>query len=102
MSWSAESTKAGHLPPWEVAKAFAFCEALAAMEAHLGQPAYELLGQRSGEWIAGRLELKGGGAPSGRAVQKVIEEADRAANASQSARRAASDVSETRDGGACF
>ena len=72
MSWSDAETKVGHLPPFEACKAFAFHKALETISENLGKPSYELLGQRSVEWIAEQLTLKGGGCPGERAVQKAI------------------------------
>ena len=44
-SWSPEDTKEGTLPPFEVAKAFAFDVVLRQMESHLGKSCWQLLGE---------------------------------------------------------
>ena len=72
MSFSPANTTEGCQPPFEVAKAYAFHVALADISQHLAKPAYELLGKPSHAWIAERLELKGGGSPSQRAVRLAI------------------------------
>ena len=69
MSWPPDSTTEGCLPPFEVAKAYAFHVALEDISAHLRMPAYQLLGKPPDKWIAERLELKGGGNPSERTVR---------------------------------
>ena len=59
MSLCPDDTPDGCLPPFEVAKAYAFHVAMEAIEEHLGQPAYALLGQRVNSWIAKQLHVKG-------------------------------------------
>ena len=71
MAWSPDCATEGCLPPFEVAKAYALHIALEEISQHLGKPAYELVGKRSHAWIAERLELKGGGSPSERAVRRA-------------------------------
>ena len=72
MSLHPEDTPEGCLPPFEVAKAYAFHVALEAIEEHLGKPAYALLGKRANSWIAEQLHVKGGGSPAERTVQQVV------------------------------
>eukprot|EP00973_Karenia_brevis_P016887 2314632-Karenia_brevis.AAC.1 len=72
-SFDPESTAHGELPPWEVAKVFAFNTVLRTMAEHMETPAAELIGMRADEFIAGQVLLKGGGHPSSRAVRKVIQ-----------------------------
>ena len=60
------------MPPFEVAKAYAFHVVLEDMSAHLEKPAYQLLGKPPDKLIAERLELKGGGHPSERAVSSAV------------------------------
>ena len=55
-----------------MAKAYAFHVVLEDMSAHLQKPAYQLLGKPPDKWIAERLELKGGGHPSERAVRSAV------------------------------
>ena len=61
---SPDETRVGRLPPFEVAKAYAFDVAVGAMEKRMGQSARALLGRDKGEFIAGKLELQGGGQPT--------------------------------------
>ena len=68
MSLRPEDTPEGCLPPFEVAKAYAFHVALEAIEEHLGKPAYALLGKRANTWIAEQLHVKGGGSLAERTV----------------------------------
>ena len=49
------------MPPFEVAKAYAFDVVVGAMEKHMGQSARALQGRDKGEFIARKLELQGGG-----------------------------------------
>ena len=72
MDFSPDAAKAGHLPPWEVAKAFAFHVVLRKISDHTETPAAELLGERVDAFIAGQLTLSGGGKPSERAVRAAI------------------------------
>ena len=71
-SFVPDSTSAGELPPWEVAKAYAFHVVLADVAEQLGTKASDLIGGRVDEYIAERVTLKGGGHPSGRCVRQVI------------------------------
>ena len=61
------------MPPFEVAKAFAFDVVIASMEDHMGMSAAKLIGEDNGDFIAKQLEVKGGGAPTRRAVFKAIK-----------------------------
>jgi hypothetical protein len=71
-SFSPDSCKHGQLPPWEMAKAMAFHTVLHDIGEHLNMPPHELIGQRVDEYIAERLDLKGGGHPTSRAVRKLV------------------------------
>jgi len=71
-SFTPGDTLEGELPPWEVAKAFAFHTVLQKAAEVLGTPAAELVGERVDEFIAKQLTLTGGGTPCARAVRKVI------------------------------
>ena len=75
MSFSSDDTKVGHLSPWEICKAFALHTALLAIEKKLKKSAHDLLGQRMNTWIAGQLELKGGGSPTEKAVTDAVTDA---------------------------
>jgi hypothetical protein len=68
----SERTQKGRLPPWEVAKAFAFHTVIAAVCDHLGQAPPELLGKSNDAYIAEQLTLVGGGHPSERAVRAAV------------------------------
>ena len=52
MSFNPDNAREGELPPWEVAKAYAFKIALDAIAEHTGTPAPELVGERVDAWIA--------------------------------------------------
>ena len=54
---SAEATREGELPPWEIAKALAYHQVLADISDHLETFAVELVGQRVDEYIAGKLTV---------------------------------------------
>ena len=72
MSFSPDRTTEGCLPPFEVAKAYAFTVALEKIEDVMGTPVYQLLGQPKDTWIAQQLEVKGGGAPNERSVRAAV------------------------------
>ena len=67
-----DGTKDGHLPPWEVAKAFAFHHALTVIAERLGEDAATLLGECVDAYIANQLTVKGGGRPSERSVRAAV------------------------------
>ena len=71
-SWSPEDTKEGTLPPFEVAKAFAFDVVLRQMESHLGKSCWQLLGEGRTAFTAKHLSLKGGGKPGTTAVENAV------------------------------
>lgn len=62
----------GELPPWEIAKAFAFHVVIKTVAEQLATPAHELLGQRADDYISNHVVLKGGGHPCARAIRKII------------------------------
>ena len=66
-------TKEGALPPFEVAKAYAFEHVLSHVQKHLGKSARLLLGEDKATFIARHLELQGGGKPNRRTVFKAIK-----------------------------
>ena len=61
---SPDGTAQGTLPPFEVAKAWAFETVLKHMEKHLGRSAWMLIGEDKTKFIAKHLTLKGGGHPA--------------------------------------
>ena len=63
----------GTLPPFEVAKAFAFHVALAHIEKHTGMSSRQLLGESRKAFIARQLQLEGGGTPGFTAVQNAVK-----------------------------
>ena len=71
--FSPDSTKKGHLPPLEVTKVFAFGMVVEKMEHVTGEAACDFLGMNRDKFIASQVVLKGGGHPTGRAVQKVLK-----------------------------
>ena len=70
--WSPDSTPSGTLPPFEVAKAFAFDAVLSQIESHTGKTCRQLLGQDKRDFIARHLTLKDGGSPGRTAVLVAI------------------------------
>ena len=71
------ATKEGYVPPWEVAKAFAFHTVLQDVAEVNGVQPHDLVGKRVGEYISEKVILKGGGHPSTRAVRKVLKKCQR-------------------------
>ena len=71
-SFSPDDTRDGELPPFEIAKAYAFKMVLERVAATLRRPASKLLGEPVAEYIASQLTVKGGGAPASRTVQQVL------------------------------
>ena len=61
-------TKTGHLPPWALAMVAAYDQVISDVEAHTGMTTVELLGFSKKAYIASKVELKGGGRPSARAL----------------------------------
>ena len=70
---SPSDTPTGTLPPFEVAKAFAFHVVLAQMEKHTGRSSRQLLGEDKKAFVARQLQLKGGGRPGPSAVRKAVK-----------------------------
>ena len=62
----------GELPPWEMAKAFAFQTILADVAENLATTPAELVGGRVDEYIAGKVTVRGGGHPTPRCVRQVL------------------------------
>lgn len=73
LNTSCRFEQVGTLPPFQVAKAFAFHEVLSHVQQHLGLSSQLLLGQDQVTFIAGHLELQGGGKPSRSTVFKAIK-----------------------------
>ena len=65
---SPDNTPSGTLPPFEVAKAYAFEKVLSQVQKHMGMSVWQMLGEDKGTFIGKLLELKGGGQPSRNAV----------------------------------
>ena len=61
VSFAPDSTLKGELPPWEVAKAYAFHVVLKKAAEVLDTSPAELLGMRVDDFIASQVTLKGGG-----------------------------------------
>ena len=70
--FSPEHTPDGELPPWEIAKAFAFHVVLSDVAKHLGMEPKDLVDGRVGSYIASKVLLKGGDHPTERSIQKTI------------------------------
>ena len=68
-----DKTPEGYLPPFEVAKAYAFEKVLSQMVEHMGMSVYRLIGENKGDFIARHLELQGGGRPCRSSVFKAIK-----------------------------
>ena len=60
------------LPPFVVAKAWAFETVLKHMEKHLGKSTWMLISEEKTKFIAKHLQLKGGGQPGSTAVINAI------------------------------
>ena len=71
-SFASDATVNGELPPWEIAKAFAFHTVMATVAEQLGTPASELVGCRVDEYIAKQVTVKGGGHPHARQLRRVV------------------------------
>lgn len=72
VSYDPDSVRDGELPPWEIAKVFAFKKALDKIVEHTGEDAADLLGMRVDEWIRSQVTQKGGGRPTARSIRYVI------------------------------
>ena len=72
MALDPACTASGRLPPWEVAKAYAFHVVVGRVADHLGMAAHECLGQRVDAFIAAQLTLQGGAHPTERAVRDAV------------------------------
>lgn len=72
VSFAPDDTPEGFLPPWEIAKAFAFHTVLQKAAELLASTPSDLVGERVDDYIAKQLTLKGGGQPCSRGVRKVI------------------------------
>ena len=70
---SPDKTPEGYLPPFGVAKAYAFEKVLSQMVEHMGMSVCRLIGEDKGDFIARHLELQGGGRPSRSSVFKAIK-----------------------------
>ena len=70
---SPDNTPQGRLPPFEIAKAYAFDIVIKQMEKHMGKSACVLLGEDKGEFIASQVTVKGGGHPTATAVYQNLK-----------------------------
>ena len=69
--FNPENTPAGELPPWEVAKAYAFSVVIEKMREVTGMSVGSLLGTTKAKFIAGQVRNANGQHPGERAVQHV-------------------------------
>ena len=76
VDFSGDGTRAGYLPPWEIAKAYAFHQVILHMETELDMKAREFLGQAMDAYIATHVTLKGGGSPSVRAIRALVKKCE--------------------------
>ena len=73
--WTPDSTASGELPPWEVAKAYAFSIVLQTAAEVTGTPASELVGGRVDEFIAAQVSVKEAfAAPGGRGLEGLAKD----------------------------
>ena len=72
MSLAPDATPDGELPPWEVAKAYAFHTVLAKAAEVLDIPAADLVGEHVADFIAKQVTLQGGGHPHPRSIRKLV------------------------------
>ena len=70
--FAAESTRDGTLPPWELAKAYAFSVVIDQMVEMMEETASVLLGMGKNEFICSKVHVKNGGNPTPRALQKAL------------------------------
>ena len=64
VNFGPDSTQLGLLPPWQVALAVAYHNVLETMASEHGAMPHELVGQPVTQYIAARLQVKGGGRPT--------------------------------------
>ena len=72
-TFSPNGTPDGALPPWELAKAFAYHHVIQRMAEVLAKPAPQILGKAESEFIRMQVTVKGGGHPTERAIRKAIK-----------------------------
>ena len=70
--FAAESTRDGTLPPWELAKAYAFSVVIDQMVEQMEETASVLLGMGKNDFICSNVHVKNGGSPTPRALQKAL------------------------------
>ena len=70
--FAAESTRDGTLPPWELAKAYAFSVVIDQMVEQMEETASVLLGMGKNDFICSKVHVKNGGSPTPRALQKAL------------------------------
>ena len=71
-SFAPGATPGGELPPWEVAKAFAFDVVIDHMRKVTGKSTRSLLNATKAQFIAGQVATANGKHPCARAVQHVV------------------------------
>lgn len=71
-SFDPGNTPGGELPPWEVAKAYAFSVVIDTMREITGKSVRSLLNATKAEFIAGQVKTADGEHPCERAVQHVV------------------------------
>ena len=72
VNFGPDSTQLGRLPPWQVALAVAYHNVLETMASEHGAMPHELVGQPVAQYIAARLQVKGGGRPTPRTVRNAL------------------------------
>ena len=70
--FSPKDTRQYELPPWEVAKAYAFKKVIQQMEEVMGMKAQDFLGKGATEYIATQVFTKEHKAPQVRTLQKIF------------------------------
>ena len=73
LSFDPLGTRESHLPPWELAKAYAFAHAIGRIAEHMDTEPADLLGCRVDDFIASQVYLASGEHPSSRAVRSAIK-----------------------------
>jgi len=101
-SFAPAGTRDGELPPWGVAKAVAYHVVLSDVSQFLETSAFDLVGTRVDDYIAGKVFLKGGGASKRKCCQEACCESERPCMVSWKAfAQAAAGQSEGQDHAVC-
>ena len=72
-SFDASDSRDDHMPPFEMAKVWAFHKVIQQISEHTGLDAFELLGRRSDDFIASEVHLANGKHPTPRSIRKAIQ-----------------------------